>query len=233
MLKKEIVNNFKELFSNNELNFTVKFENDRICLTRIKRDYKCLIELGFFKYQHYQLKIEAQRIIKFDLEEEFGQLIIQELNFLEMRDITFSRGGANFTTHKAIDFVLLENEEVLETFFNNFLIYLQEVEEKFFIPGERVEYLASLIAEHDFKNNSKVLVGGQYPVQFYKKMFILHKGGQLKRYQEYKEGTLNLINTMEEWAVPGTPSKELCLKNFEIVVDYLEKGKMPAVSPLS
>jgi hypothetical protein len=179
------------------------------------------------------LKLEGQKIIKSDLEKEFEKLITPDLIHLNDNKHTFTCGGAEFECYKAIDFVLLENEEVLQIFFNNFMIYLREVEEKFFIPGEKVEYLAGLISENDFKNNSKVLVGGQYPVQFYKKMFILHKGGQLKRYQEYKEGTLNLINTMEEWAVPGSPSKELCLKNFEIVVDYLEKGKRPHISPLS
>ena len=45
------------------------------------------------------------------------------------------------------------------------------------------------------KDNLKVLVGGQFPVHNFKKIFLLFVGSQIGKYLEYKEGLLMQIES--------------------------------------
>lgn len=228
MLKKEIVDKIKQLYlSSNNQNFIFSFKNDRINFTQEQNGYVCNLQLCFYRFHHYMLKLEGQKIIKSDLEKEFEKLITPDLIHLNDNKHTFTYGGAEFECYKAIDFVLLENEEVLQIFFNNFMIYLQEVKEKFFIPGEKVEYLASLIAEHEYKNQSKILVGGKFPVHILKKIFILKKGSQEESYIEYKEGLKNQIATYGDRNPEEAHLVPLFQKCYSNIINYLEHGTMP------
>ena len=87
-----------------------------------------------------------------------------------------------------------------------------------------VRNLAQYIGRFEYENNLKVLVGGKFPVQTFKKIFLLHKGNQRERYFEYKEGIQKQIERFSIRKPQRKDEAKTFMDNCINLLNELEKG---------
>jgi hypothetical protein len=162
-------------------------------------------------------------MIKVDeIEQEFEKLIISDLKKEYNDEFTLFIGLNDVLKSADIrDYKVIESEDVKQ-YCRKIEEYLSELWEKFFEPMQNIESIASYIAQYSYSNQRKVLVGGSFPVQFFKKMFLLYKGGEIDRYKEYKKGLYDLIKSYPEINPKYKDRVPMFMNNFESLIKSLE-----------
>ena len=82
----------------------------------------------------------------------------------------------------------VESEEELETYLQEFVKHVCYFETVVFPSLTDINKMAEYVGRVPFKKSGEIVVGGTYPIQYFKKLAILKWGGYEERYEEYKRG---------------------------------------------
>lgn len=157
------------------------------------------------------------------IEYYFFNLISHELKKYYDKEMSLSIGKFYKTDY---DFCQeIETEYHLQEFLEEFLKCYNFYETVIFPKLTDINFLAEYVGSVPFENALEIVVGGTYPVTFFKKLAIL-KWGNHYRYEEYKKGLARFI---EEDLLDPKYQQEAPLykQGFEKLIYHLENEPNP------
>lgn len=149
-----------------------------------------------------------------------------ECNILkEYYDNCFSIGRYKFPYSEYIFPESVKDEEELNLYLSEFCKCVRFYETEIFPKLTDINFLAEYVGSVPFENALEIVVGGTYPVTFFKKLAIL-KWGNHYRYEEYKKGLARFI---EEDLLDPKYQQEAPLykQGFEKLIYHLENEPNP------
>lgn len=223
MNRKNIFNQIREFFEKKESRYKVSVVEDHILFTEGNLGYKFWTQFRCQNFgKTYLLNPNGTLVFIADLEREFDELIIDDLKKENASEFTIAIGSKTISKFNDVYRFKAQTPESIEEYCYLMEGYIFELWERFFDSLQNVENIASYIAQYSFKDHNKVLVSGRFPVQFFKKMFLLYKGGEIDRYQEYKKGLYDLIKSYPEINPKDEGRVPMFMNNFESLVKSLE-----------
>lgn len=170
------------------------------------------------------LSLDSIRVRLNKVENTFLELISKEFRNFYSDEIYFTRKRFY---HRDYDFNFQEikSEAHLEEYVNEFVKCIEFHEKEVFPKLLDIHFLAEYVGSVPFERKGEISVGGNFPVHLFKKMAILKWGEQEERYQEYKNGTQDLIH---KYAIKK-PEKYIpeFQTGFEKLVHHLENEPNP------
>lgn len=82
----------------------------------------------------------------------------------------------------------VESEDELETYLQEFVKHVYYFETVVFPSLANINKMAEYVGRVPFEKAGEIVVGGTYPIQYFKKLAILKWGGNEEKYEEYKKG---------------------------------------------
>lgn len=159
-----------------------------------------------------------------EVENQFEKLVFKSLKDLYDSESSLVTSTSNIGISTQILDYQIKFENQLDDFCRIVLSWINEVENAFFEPMKEVKNIATFIAKYPYSDNLKVSVGGKFPVMQLKKMYLLYKGGQIKRYNEYKEGLFSQIESLPERKPQRKEEARIYLNNYSFLVQSLESN---------
>ncbi|MRX64930.1 hypothetical protein GJ691_12225 [Maribacter sp. RZ05] len=156
------------------------------------------------------------------LEQKFEPLVIPEL-----KGIYGDAFSMSFNKFYPIDYrfdINIETDEDWQTFLDEFDKCLKFYETEIFPKLTDIKFLAQYVGV-PWEDEQNIVVGGGFPISFFKKLAILKWGGQEDLYHIYKKETLKLI---EKYAIKKPDKyKAEFMDNFEKLINHLENEPNP------
>ncbi len=226
MLKKDLLKLVKEKALEYNLPFRVTNSGSGYIIFKSETDeYKSYIQLRW--QYHSLLSSGGMTLILKKFEPLFYNLVDERLldYYDQDRSVTFVfqrfyKHKESFQVSQQVD-SLEEIIAYLDEYCKGLRFYVDEVFPKFSDINFFAEYIAV-----PFENKGERLVGGTFPVHLFKKLTILKWGGQDERYEEYKQGLANLIDSIRTNPryQDNIPLYEEC---FQIFIKRLEEEPNP------
>ncbi len=120
----------------------------------------------------------------------------------------------------------VESEEELETYLQEFVKHVCYFETVVFPSLTDINKMAEYVGRVPFKKSGEIVVGGTYPIQYFKKLAILKWGGNEERYEEYKRGMEIFIE--EDFAdLKFGHEAHMYKQGFQNLIYYLEHEPNP------
>ncbi|MFJ1328318.1 hypothetical protein [Capnocytophaga canimorsus] len=219
LIRKEL----KKIFLENEI--TKKYSINLIedCVDfQLDIDYLS-IQFDFRLQFDSLLTLQTFTISLKEFESKFKHLIISSLNSYYEEFILVNPRKFYPTDHSFSKDI--QSKEELDEFLSDFYLCLNFYETEIFPKLTDIRFLADYVGSVPFENALEIVVGGTYPVTFFKKLAIL-KWGNHPRYEEYKQGLATFIE--EDFLDPKyqqeAPSYK---KGFEKLIYHLENEPNP------
>jgi len=189
----------------------------------IKDDEELLRESSIRVYMYGKMLFAGgySLIIK-PLEQKFEPLVIPELkkNYRNVFGLMFRDF---YKTDYHFD-ITIETDEDWQTFLDEFDKCLRFYEAEIFPKLTDIKFLAEYVGV-PWEDEQNIMVGGSFPISFFKKLAILKWGGQEDFYHIYKKETLKLI---KKYAIKKPEKyKTEYMDNFESLVVQLENEPNP------
>jgi len=160
-----------------------------------------------------------------NLENNFDSLVFNSLKKLNNEESTLVTTTTNLNINNVSRDFKIETENQIGNYCEIIKLWLNSIEKKFFEPMKDVKIIAKYISKYSYTDNLKVMVGGNFPVQTFKKMFILFIGGQMERYTEYKLGLEEQLKSLPLRKPEKSEDTKIYLENFYFLIKELETGK--------
>ena len=225
MNKISIIKEIQKYISENIGQYDTITIEDQLFLVRKIEDAECSVVLRIQNFgETYLVNSNAITIKKKDLEQQFELFLFDELKKYYNSDFTLSIGAASLNLGSVIsDYKIKTASDVI--MLNNCLeFFLNEVQDTYFYPMVDVRSIANYISKYSYESNLKVLVGSLFPVNNFKKMFLLYKGKEINRYTEYKEGLYEQLVSFPIRKPQRKEEAKYFIENFLYLVNELEKG---------
>lgn len=122
-----------------------------------------------------------------------------------------------------IDYQIKEENDV-DNYCFLFCNFIEQLVRIFFEPMMNPLFLSKFISNYSFESNNKINTGGLFPVQTFKKIFLLYIGGQKERYEEYKVGLEEQIKSLPQRKPEKKDDAKIYLENLYFLIQELESG---------
>ncbi len=170
----------------------------------------------------YLININAVTIRIQDLERRFESLLFPELKVYYSDEFTLCIGAGSLGLSSIISDFKIETERDLQNLNKSLEIFFKDVRDTTFHSLIDVGAIASYLSKYNYDNNLKVLVGGHFPVHNLKKIFLLFEGDQMVKYEEYKQGLIEQIESFPLRKPDRKFEARLFLENFNYLISKLE-----------
>ncbi len=175
----------------------------------------------------YLINTKSIRIRRDDLEKRFQLFLLEELKKYYNDEFTLAIDTDLFGINNVISDFKIETERDLQNL-NKFLeIFFKDVRDNIFYNMTDIKAIASYISKYNYENNLKVLVGGHFPVQNLKKIFLLFEGDQMVKYEEYKQGLIEQIESFPKRKPSRKDEARFFIENFNYLISKLETRDGP------
>lgn len=170
----------------------------------------------------YLFNTNAITIRRQDLESRFESLLLDELKRYYNNDFTLSIGAGSLGLNSVVVDFKLESDKDIQNLNKSLEFFIKELRDSIFHRMTNVREIASYISSYKYTDNLKVLVGGRFPVQNLKKVFLLFEGGQMDKYEEYKEGLLEQIESFPSRKPNRKEEAKFFEENYNYLINKLE-----------
>jgi hypothetical protein len=174
----------------------------------------------------YLINPKSHSIKCVDLENLFSSLVHESLKPLNDSSVTLMVSAQGLGIGERIIDYQIRTKDDLENYCHLFVDYIYELKRVFFEPMKDPLILSKFISNYSFENNLKFNTGGQFPIQTFKKIFILFVGGQMDRYLEYKLGLESQLNSLPLRKPEKKQDAIKYLENYTFLIQELETGKI-------
>lgn len=229
MRKSEVFQKVKEWFKSNPVNFKVSTREGVIEFTQSSDIHSAVTR--FRVYNLNVIRPDGNSISLPEFEASFDKFIIHELKDKNKALIdTIRIGGANFREKQNLSDQPIETDAQLEDYMPHMRTYVNYVESEYYIPFQDWKNIGTYVNQFAFPEKAApyipfAAVSGQFPIGFYKQIYLLYQGGYMDRYEEYKQGLLKRINLVAEQNLATPEIIELYIRNLNLLEEYLENGK--------
>jgi len=227
--KSEVFKFVKEWFKSNPVNFQVSTREDVILFKQSSDVHEAISQ--FRRYNMNIVRADGDIILLPKFESFFDKFTISELKY-KNRGIfyTIGIGGADIPIRQNLSQDPIETEEQLMDYLVHMRNYVNYVEKHYYIPFQDWKNIGLYINRFAFPEKAAPYIpfaalGGKFPIEFYKQIYLLHLAGCMERYNEYKQGTLMRINRAFSNNAINEEEHQFYIKNLNLLVDYLENGK--------
>ncbi|MUH36542.1 hypothetical protein D9O36_11880 [Zobellia amurskyensis] len=197
---------------------------DQLIINLLVNGVKCKSEIRCQNFGKVYLMNLPVNMIKIDsLESEFESLLFDDLKKYYNNNFTLSVGSTSLNTNSAFTEYRIESEKDLNDYCTKLSNHINELNEFYFSKITHINYLSQYVAKFDYENNLKVLVGGQFPIQTFKKIFLLKKGNQIARYLEYKQGLRKQIESFSIRKPNRKDEAKMFKENYDYIINELDK----------
>ncbi len=225
MTTETVLIRLKKLLESNNTNYNIDIYDDHIVLYQSIGENRVDIS---FRCQNFGNTIVMQsmgaRIFVYKIEVEFEGLLLNELTDYNNSNYSLVGGKNEIPLMNEMRDTIFSSLGYIEEYVYDVLNFLNGVEKSFFLPMLNIDNLALNIGV-PFEERSKVLVGGRFPVHLLKKIFILKKGGQEQRYEEYKSGLEGLFELYKEKKPTKKEELKLYWKAYRVLIENLESSE--------
>ncbi|MFT6320282.1 MAG: hypothetical protein ACJAT4_001205 [Granulosicoccus sp.] len=222
MNRKSISRQIQNFISENISTYDLTILEDQLIITRQIKGVKCSLNIRCQSFVVEYLMGSPVNLIKNnELEKQFELLLLDEMKKYYNDDFTFGESSASFGLTSPIADIRIKSENDVIEYCEKLQRHISEVEKEFFYPMTDKKKLSAYIAKFSYEKNLKVMVGSRFPVMTLKKMFLLHVGNQMERYNEYKEGLFKQIESFPIRKPKRAEEAKLFMKNFEYLVKML------------
>jgi len=226
MNRKYIFNEIEKYINKEFHGFVSSVRHDTLILTKHEKEYKYEIHLRCQNFgEIYILNPVGNIFQNILLESTFKKLVLVELLTYYNKETTILISSKNLgISDEMIDYKLKSYLEL-----NQYFIYLKnyfnQLEIIFFQSMKDPIEISNYIAQFAYVDNLKSNVGSKFPVENFKKIFLLFIGGQMERYKEYKEGLESQIKSLPERKPEKKEEAKIYLENYYFLIQELESGK--------
>lgn len=213
--------------SANKQSYLSSVSEDRVFLIKRLKSFQFRTSLRCQNFgEVYLMNPQGISIRNEKLESQFEELVFPSLVHLYDGESSLVTTTSNLGISSInLDYEIL-SEDQIGTYCEIIDRWLDEVEVLFFEPMMDVNNIAIYISKYSYPNSLNVMVGGNFPVMQFKKLFILYIGGQMERYYEYKVGLKEQIESLPLRKPAKSEEAKIYLENFYFIVQELEGGKI-------
>jgi len=172
----------------------------------------------------YLLNPQGIQISNNKIENQFKKLILNQLIKYYDDDITLLTTTSSlkietdFIDYKIVD--ASQIKDIAKSVHN----WLSMVVFEFLNNVIDIKGISDFINCYSYQDNLKVNTGGLFPVQTFKKIYLLYLGGHIERYQEYKEGLYEQLISFPIRKPEKKEEAKIFLNNFNFIIKELESG---------
>ncbi|MBO0593968.1 hypothetical protein I2486_21420 [Cellulophaga sp. E16_2] len=224
MNKKEIFNILRNSFQDKMDTFQITSMEDRLIFTKRNDglEYQNSIRCQYFG-ETSTLSPQGNSFRSEQIESDFMTYLIEPLKSYYNSSSTIHLSSKRFKNFDKIDFYKFTSLTQLENFIEYYLAYHQSVCEEFWYKIKSIKDIGYFLAQLPYENHTEILVGGTFPTQMFKKMYILKKCGHLERYKEYKFKFSEQLETFPIRKPNRKEEYELFKENFNQLISKLEE----------
>ncbi len=223
MNKKSIFESIKKCLSQNTWFEGIRIIGDQAAINYKIDDTEFTIVVRCQNFgDTYLFNTNAITIRRQDLESRFESLLLEELKKYHSNDFTLSIGAGSLELNSAVMDFKIESDRDVQNLNKSLELFIKDLRDSIFYRMTNVREIASYISNYNYADNLKVLVGGRFPVQNFKKIFLLFEGDQMDKYEEYKQGLLEQIDSFPIRKPNRKEEARFFVENYDYLINKLE-----------
>lgn len=223
MNRREIYQRFKNRLEPQILPFEIQISEDHFIVIKKEEGYTYTSKIRCQNFGHtYTLSPKGVTFKSESIENEFRNLIDKDLLKYLNSEFTIALPNKRFRYFEGIDSFQVKAINEVDDFTDNYHKHFKEINNEFWNTTRSFKKLVEFFDEIPYERHTDILVGGKFPTQMFKKLFLLKKGNSHLKFEEYRTKFEEQLTSFPDRKPNRKDDYRLFLGNYEKLLQYLK-----------